>query len=149
MRDWARFRFLQTCERLKIPQDRWPKFKEAITLPPKGVHPKKIPSFIAPPMDLLRDSPSEWRKKAEAEFRKHCDEFLNRVDQDIKDLIASGILTKIDRPKNPASTNLRYEWAAKRYCYNEPYKKMATGEHTPEKIRKAVAAILAESEITE
>ena len=149
-RDWARVRFLQACERLGIPSNRWPRFTEVLTLPaaksPLSYASRPMP-FPVPPFNILQDSATAWRARAEGSFRKHCDAVLLSVKATIEKLVSGGTLTKVEQPKDKASLELRYEWAAKRYCYNEPYKDLATDKHSPEKIRKAVAKVLAEAEI--
>ena len=148
-RDWARVRLLQACERLKIPEDRWPQFNH-FTLPAKDLRlSTTAPAFQPPRFDLLRDTHAQWRKKAVDLFRRHCDAFLETVDGKMGDSVTGGVLTRIERSKDRISPLvLRYEWAARRYCYNEPYRDMSTAEHSPDQIRKAVTKILAETEIS-
>ena len=148
-RDWSRVRFLQACERLKIPEDRWPQFTEALNLPGQSPARYGVTStpFPVPHFDVLRDSATEWRARAEEVFRKHCDAVLSSIAIRIQELVSIGVLTRIERPKDMASLNLRYERAARRYCYNEPYKDLATDKDSPDKIRKAVAKIFTEAQI--
>lgn len=147
-RDWSQVRFLQACERLQIPHNRWPNF-DSLILPAKGAHAYlKAPVFPVPSFDVLHDADTHWREKAENLFRQHCDAFLGKVAANIASDVAKGVLTKIERSKDKSSpVPLRYEWAARRYCYNEPYKDMATRECSPEKIRKVVAKIFRDTDI--
>ena len=148
-RDWARVRLLQACERLRIPEDRWPEFNH-FTLPAQDLRLRMTASSFQPPsFDLLRDTGAQWRKRAAALFRRHCDAFLETVEGKIGDSVTGGALTRIERSKGKKSPLVqRYEWAARRYCYNEPYRDLATVEHSPDQIRKAVAKIFAEVEIS-
>src|SRR2546422_7133326 len=77
-RDWSRVRFLQACERLSIPYDRWPNF-ESLKLPGDHHYNMKGAVFPIPAFDILRDSATQWRNRAEHLFRQHCDEFLKKV----------------------------------------------------------------------
>ena len=148
-RDWSRVRLLQACERLGIPEDRWPHF-DHVTLPAKDVRLNLTASCFQPPsFDVLRDTDTQWRERAVDLFRRRCDAFLETVEGKIGDSVTGGVLTRIERSKDRISPLvLRYEWAARRYCYNEPYRDLSTSEHSPDKIRKAVAKILAEAAIS-
>jgi hypothetical protein len=44
---------------------------------------------------------------------------------------------------------LRYEWAAQRYCLKKQYKEMSTDVYTAEQIRKIVTAIFREADLPE
>jgi hypothetical protein len=46
---------------------------------------------------------------------------------ELRVFVKSGFLTKLERPKGEPPLHLRFEWAARRYCLNEPYKEMAKG----------------------
>jgi hypothetical protein len=142
-RDWARVRLLQACDRLNIPEDRWPKFSEELILPSEYRPVYQMAPFSPPELNDLREAPGEWMEKAVRLFRVHCTRHLERVMARIQYDVKRGILTRIPQPKEKSSAlALRYEWAAKRYCFNEPYKAMATDEYSPERIRKAVNKIL-------
>lgn len=147
-RDWSRVRFLQACERLRIPPDRWPKFK-TLTLPGDAHHYiQDEEPFHLPRFDILQDSIEGWRKRTDQAFRAHCENFLKRVSDGIADAVSRGILSKIERHSEKAAPlQLRFEWAARRYCYNEPYKDLSTAVHSPETVRKAVAKVFLETEI--
>jgi hypothetical protein len=146
-RDWSRVRFLQACEKLNIPYNRWPDF-EPLKLPGDHHYYMKSPVFPTPAFDLLQDSATQWRENAEHLFREHCDDFLKKVSNGIGKAVTSNVLMRIERPKDSGSPlALRYEWAARRYCYNEAYKDLATNEHSPEKVRKAVTKIFSETDI--
>lgn len=147
-RDWSRVRLLQACDRLNIPEDRWPKFVEELKLPANYRPIYEMAPFIPPEFCDLRDAPGEWMENAVRLFREHCERHLERIAARIQHDVAHGILTKIAQPKEKASAlALRYEWAAKRYAFNEPYKVMATAEYSPERIRKAVSNIFRECRI--
>jgi hypothetical protein len=144
-RDWARVLLLQACERLNIPEDRWPQFSEELRLPADYRPIYQMAPFNPPEFSDLRDTPGEWMENAVRLFRKHCAEHFERIAARLQYDVSCGILTKIPQPKEKASAlALRYEWAAKRYAFNEPYKAMATNRYSPERIRKAVNRIFAE-----
>jgi len=147
-RDWSRLLFLQACERLRIPIGRWPQFEEGITLAIDLKHIAKFAPFCPPEYNELRDTPSGWQARADRLFREHCEQALERVQARIHYDVEIGILTKIPQPREKStSLEMRYEWAARRYCFNEPYKDMATDEHSPDKIRKSVNTIFREAEV--
>jgi hypothetical protein len=76
-------------------------------------------------------------------FRKHCDEFLEHMLGKIQRSVDGGALVRIKRPRDTATPEqLRYEWAARRYCLGERYKDMATDRHKNFAIRKTVHRIL-------
>lgn len=147
-RDWSRVRFLQACERLGIPESRWPNFDNFV-LPSKEGHAYlPAPPFRTPSFNVFFDSDMSWREKAESLFRQHCDTFLKKVAAKVDDDVARGVLTRIERSKDRSSPlTLRYEWAARRYCYNEPYKDLATNEYSPSNIQKAVSKIFEDTAI--
>jgi hypothetical protein len=60
----------------------------------------------------------------------------------VDEIVARGIFGKVStvRDKN-TPIELRYEWAARRYCLRTPFKVMATDSHDADKIRKAVAKV--------
>ena len=141
-RDWSRVRFLQACERLEIPYEHWPDFGK-LSLPPKVRVGKRPPVFTPPHFDPLREGIGEWRRKAEGLFRKHCDEFLTKVSEDLKGFVKSGVLTRIERSQGEAPPKLRFEWAARRYCLGERYKSMASAKYSDVAIRRTVSRMYA------
>lgn len=147
-RDWARVLFLQACERLNIPQGLWPTFSEPLRLPGRASNLFQMAPFISPPFDELRDSPGEWLENSMRLFKEHCAKALERVEARIKYDVDNGILTRIPKPKEKRSAiSLRYEWAARRYCFREPYKDMASSTNSADSIRKAVIKILKEAKV--
>jgi hypothetical protein len=150
LRDIHRALLLQACHRLKIPDDRWPVFTGGLMVRPEGYGhvSHEFPAFRLPIFEQNQESLMEWRSRAERLFREHCDIFMKMVDQQIEHQIKTGSLTRVVQPDEKASPlNLRYEWAARKYCFNEQYKSMASGKHSPETIRKAVSKILSEGEV--
>jgi hypothetical protein len=140
--------FLQACHRLDISDDLWPDFR-SLTLPQKVAITKVAPPFTAPGINILLQGASEWRKKANQAFRKHCDDFLTKVAEDIKDSLATGYLTRIKQAKGRASVALRFEWAALRYCLGKSYKDIAKDEKefNDQAIRQAVHRIYVSAEL--
>ena len=148
LRDWSRSQLLTACARLRIPVERWPVFADPLDVPARLDSIPSFPSFSPPLFDILYESPGEWRDKAIAAFREYCDYLVRATEEALKVMIEKGSLVKIPVPKEKNSTlALRYEWAARRYCFNDPYKAISSDEHSPEKIRKAVRKIFTEAAV--
>ena len=151
---WARVRFINACIRLKISKSQWPKFTVGsdIIFPPQRF--QLLPSvkfvFEPPPFDFAIEFPSEWRQKTEVAFRAYCDDYVKRCVKGVDEMVAAGHFEKmpIVRDKN-VSLDLRYEWAAQRYCLKKQFKELASDQHSAEKIRKTVGKILSELGLTQ
>lgn len=140
-RDWSRVRFLQACDRLKIPYDLWPRFQH-LKLPAKGVRAYiRAHPFALPPFDVLRDSDAEWRARAEDLFRQYCEKFLATVSKKLDNDVSAGNLVKIEKPRDTTPLELRYEWAARRYCLREPFKEISTAGYSPDRVKQTVYSI--------
>ena len=84
-----------------------------------------------------------WRKRSEDLFKAHRDHYMRFVEEQLARKVESGAVVRIEQPDEDAiPLDLRYEWAARRFCFNEPYKDMATADHSPDTIRQAVKKIL-------
>ncbi len=141
-RSWARRRFLETCRRLLIPEDKWPAFSERTDFPPRDYatsFPTTDHGFVLPSFNFVAESVTEWRTRAETLFRARCDKYLATCLEIIEGLEKDGYYTRIEivRDKN-TPINLRYEWAARRHCLGEQFKSMSSDAHSADKIRKAV-----------
>ena len=151
-RTWARLRFIDACKRLNIPEDKWPKFEldGLYVWPPTKfkLEPALKPVFEVPPFDFVSESPTGWRKRAEASFRLHCDEYIEQCLKGVDEMVRRGLFEKIEivRDKN-TPLDLRYEWAARRYCRDEDFKAMSSDEHKADKIRKAVYKVFDDTNI--
>lgn len=149
LRDIHRAFLLQACRRLKIPEDRWPTFPGGINLMGMiGRISVSLPAFEMPEFSELSESLPAWRKKTEKLFRAYCDSYMKLIDEEIDRQLQAGRIVRIEQPdENAIPLNLRYEWTARKYCYNEPYKDMASANHSPETVRKTVSKILNKAEI--
>jgi hypothetical protein len=149
LRDIHRALLYQACHRLKIPQDRWPTFSGGIIVRPEGHIRLQFPVFEIPVFEQNHESLTTWRKKTETQFKNHLNHYATLADRQIKHAVKSGVLTPIEQPDERACPlKLRYEWVARRYCFNEQYKALAgAGKYSPETIRKTVAKILLEGKI--
>ena len=56
-------------------------------------------------------------------------------------------LTPIPQARDTTPMDLRYEWAAKRACYNTPYKQLVEGGYSEDRIKKTVASIFRDAGI--
>jgi hypothetical protein len=102
-----------------------------------------------PVFEQNHESFAVWRKRVEGLFKEHLNSYGVLAERNIKHAVKSGVLTPIVQPDDKACpVKLRYEWTARRYCFNEQYKDIAgTGKYTPETIRQSVSKILSEGEI--
>jgi hypothetical protein len=51
-------------------------------------------------------------------FKEHCDLYVKLVDRQIKHQVKTGAMVPIVQPDEKATPlKLRYEWAARRYCF--------------------------------
>ena len=143
-REWTRMALLYACDDLGIDQKLWPPAKgfgydyQAVVKP--------LP-FQSPNFDILRPSESQWLQLATEAFNKHCQDTISEVRSSIRKSIQDGTVRQVKQTRNASPLRLRFEWAVRRYCLREAYKDMSTKEYSPERIRKAVRAILAEAEL--
>ncbi len=148
-KQWARFRFLQACERLNIPSDRWPKFAN-LDLPREQAFSYltrdtlSIPSFFP-----LHESEAEWRQRAQELFDAFLDMHATKFRSWFKEEVDKGTVTKVKPIRDTTPLDLRYEWAAKRICYNTPFRELAKQEaakgYTEHRIKQAVKRIITET----
>jgi hypothetical protein len=95
----------------------------------------------------LEDSIADWRRETEKLFKEHCDKFAAAMQKNIEEQVARGIIVKIDRTKGGPPLDLRYEWAANRYCMRKRYKDMVTTAYGEALIRQTVHRILKEVQL--
>jgi hypothetical protein len=147
-KQWARFRLLQACERLKISSELWPRFKDLDIPRQQYSHTQQIAqSFSVPAFHRLYESESEWRERAHGELDLFLDKFAHEFDVWFKQQIDDGHVSKIKPTRDTSPLELRYEWAAQRYCLGKQFKEMASATYSPERIRKAVRAIFKEADL--
>jgi len=139
----------QACRRLKIPEELWPIFHGGIIVRPEGHIRHQFPAFEIPVFEQNHESLVVWRKRAEKQFKEHLNSYTALTERNVKHAVKSGVLTPIEQPDEKACpVKLRYEWAARRYCFNEQYKDIAgNGKYSHGTIRKAVSKILSEGKI--
>jgi len=143
-KQWARFRFLQACERLKISSDLWPKFP-GLELPREQEFPYTTGDTLSiPPFHPLYESEAEWRQRAQQFFGRFLDMHAAKFRAWFKEELDKGTVTKVKTTRDTSPLDLRYEWAARRYCLREPYKTMCTVEWSADRIRKVVARTFTE-----
>ena len=144
----ARTAILAALDRLKIPEDRWPKFvvdyKARQAQHPKFRQRLHSPPFAPPVFDPLNQSTSDWVKAADAAWARHRDQFLEKrefwkkvgVDAEIPPSKQARLSGKT------ASVTQRYDWAAMRLC-GDPWKEIAAKEQKKEStVTKAATAVL-------
>jgi hypothetical protein len=76
------------------------------------------------------------------------DKHAARFEQWLKQQLAEGHLTKIPAARG-SPFQLRYEWAAQRYCLRKQFKEMASDKYSAERIRKAVQVIFRDTGLRE
>jgi hypothetical protein len=144
-KQWARIRFLQACERTKIPPKLWPIFSD-LGFPREHHHAYGIvgEAFQITQFNVLHESEAEWRERTRQLFEKFLDKKAALFSKMLQNELAKGTLTRIRPVRGTTPLDLRYEWAARRYCYNTPYKKLATKGYTDDRIKQSVGVILKE-----
>jgi hypothetical protein len=146
---WARIRFLQACERLDIPYKLWPEFARAAVKEPTeyGVEFTTAETFSLPAFHTWSESEDEWRARARAEFERFLEKWELWYRGVLEPQIKNGSLIPIKQTRETTPLDLRYEWAAKRFCYNTPYRELAVAGYNEGRIKKTVAAIFREGDI--
>lgn len=146
---WERLWILQACERLEIPARDWPKISF-----PQLSHPglavrsilpireDKIQRLKFPPFSWLEDTIPDWKQRCHDSFDEYLQEYAAKFEALFQEALKQGIYTKIPQPRDTTPFELRYEWAAKRLCYNTPYKKLAARGYTEDCIKQTVGRIL-------
>jgi hypothetical protein len=148
-KQWARLRFLQACERLNIPSDRWPKFTRFELPREQEFRYITNDQFVLPPFQPLYESETEWQQRAQRLFEKFIGMHAARFRAWFKEELDKGTVTKVKPVRDTTPLDLRYEWAAKRICYNTPFRELAQQEaakgYTEHRIRQAVKRIITET----
>lgn len=146
---WTRIRFLQACERLDIPYKLWPDFGHAAVREPSeyGIEATTAETFSLPGFHTWSESEDEWRARARAEFEKFSEKWALWYREQLGHQLKNGSLKPIKQVRETTPLNLRYEWAAKRFCYRTPYKELADGGYNGNRIKQAVLKILKEGDI--
>lgn len=101
-----------------------------------------FPPFELPVLEELVESVPAWRKKTEKLFRERCNSHAKLVEAQIKRKLEEGSIVRVEQPDEDAiPLTLRYDWAARRLCFNEQFKDMSTKKYSPDTIRKTVSKI--------
>jgi hypothetical protein len=135
-------KILQTCERLEIPVKDWPKFKFP-QLPREIEQNFRVPDrFDIPPFRPLEESIAEWKKRCHKVLNESLEQHAQTLNTQFQNALKLGLYTKIKQVRSTTDVDLRYEWAVRRICYNTPYRKLATGGYSADRIKQAVRQIL-------
>lgn len=148
---WARLRLLHACERLKIPNELWPKIKFP-EMPRASNYGYSVNEQFQPPtFNALYESESEWRERAHADLDtlldKHAILFRNRFQSALE----AKHITPIKQTRDTTPLDLRYEWAARRFCYRKSFPELAAEEvsngkhYTEDCIKRTVNRIIREA----
>jgi hypothetical protein len=151
---WERMRILQACERLEIPTKLWPKVPFPQIPRQMAVRmfiPNRPDKLDLPPFLPLEESISEWRRRCHVAFDKTLEEYATKFGDMFEDSLKQGLYTKLPQMRETTDVNLRYEWAAKRFCYRTPYKKLANAArgYSDERIKQSVLQILKKAGLSE
>jgi hypothetical protein len=141
-KQWARIRLLQACEKLEIPQHLWPDFDMLSLTPDYEQSIEKIDPFFLPPFQMLHETEAEWKDRARTKFEEFLEAHAADLHMMFQGHLDSGRLTRIKPVRGTTPIELRYEWAAKRYCLNTPYRKLAHKGFSEDRIKQAVLKIL-------
>jgi hypothetical protein len=142
-KQWARFKFLYACQRLRIAKELWPRFQLGYPRPIR--HSYLVADTLSiPSYELLYESEAEWRKRAHELLEKLLDKHGAAFRVRLKRAVDDGLLTKIRAVRGTSPLDLRYEWAARHYCLEDDYKEMSSEKYSADRIGKTVRAILRE-----
>jgi hypothetical protein len=97
-----------------------------------------------PPFHPLYESEAEWRHRAQQLFETFLDMHAVKFMGWFQEELDKGTMTKIKAVRGTVPLNLRYDWAARKYCLGEAYKAMATDKCSADTIRKVAARIFAQ-----
>jgi hypothetical protein len=151
---WERLRILQACERLEIPVKLWPKISFPRLSRPAvrsylPIKEEKLRGLDFPPFSALEETIPDWKRRCHGCFDKYLQEYADKFEAQFKDAVKQGIYTKIPQTRTTTDMNLRYEWAAQKLCFNTPYRKLAKGGYSADRIKQAVLQILKKAKLNE
>jgi len=144
---WERLWILQACERLEIPvklrpKIPFPRFPHPAVRSYLPIKEEKLKGLDFPPFSALEDTISDWKRRCHSCFEKYLQEYAAKFEAQFQNALKQGIYTKIPQTRDTTPSELRYEWVAQRLCYRTPYKELATGGYTAERVKQAVLQIL-------
>ena len=157
----ARIEFWKACERLKIPQERWPTFDGVPMLLPGPAQPTREsnPSlgiaqfpliFTLPAFDLAMDDHRGWKTKVHKAWREFCEKEFGpylkkgtRAQEKFMGNKRSPMRFNGKKRDDVIPAALRYELAARRYCLGETWQELQKrSNYRADRIRKSVNKIL-------
>ena len=146
----ARLQIVAAFQRLGLPYREWPDFVQKFHASPQAqaLFQESIspPGFQPPDFERLTESAAEWKKRADAGWRRHRDDFL----QQCQSFVELGIDEEIPPTKNirgggrkgrNAPTDQRFEWAARRLM-GAPWKEIAAESFQVDQVKKAASEVL-------
>lgn len=156
--DIARLQFLNACERLGIPRDKWPIFGDGrLELPvpvaigqSSGIAVGSPPVFRSPAFDLFIDDRRSYGKKVNRVWRTWKTQdlamYLKRSIRTQELVTVKGNPPRFngEKRKNAIPLEIRYEWAALHYCCGTAWTELAKRNkgYQPDCIRKVAGTIL-------
>jgi len=146
---WARIRLLQACKRLKLPRQLWPELDVFITPLHYGYSHRTQGLFSIPEYFPMYESEAEWKARAHVALDTFMEPHARLYREQFRQSLRQNKLTKIPQTRDTTPLDLRYDWAAKRYCLNLPYRRLVQGGFNEDRIKKAVIAILKEAGLRE
>ena len=145
-----RLGIILALRRLRVSEDKWPDYVREYYANPER-HPKyhqrvPVPLFQPPPFDKLNQSPEDWRKDADAAWEKHRNSFLKVcvywIDAGVDEAIpAARRMRGVGEKARNASTDQRFEWAARRLIGSE-WPDIAGSVFKADQVRKTTAKVL-------
>jgi hypothetical protein len=154
---WERMRILQACERLEIPTKLWPKIsfphlpRQLAVRSYLPIKPEKLERLDFPPFSWLEETISDWKRRCHERFDVYLQEYAEKFEAQFQEALMQGAYKKIPSTRDTTPINLRYEWAARRFCYRTLYRKLADPKsgYSEERVKHAVRQILKKAGLTE
>jgi hypothetical protein len=141
-------RLLQACERLKIPNQLWPKIPFPV-LPRQQIHlyrtngPLHLPNFFP-----LYETEAQWKAKVQLFVDDFVRRETNAFSWRLRAEVRQRHLKPIKQTRDTTPLNVRYEWAAKRICLKQSFPEIAAKSKplaSVDAIKKAVYQIMRET----
>ncbi|HTX40580.1 MAG TPA: hypothetical protein VMD25_02035 [Acidobacteriaceae bacterium] len=144
-KQWERLKILQTCERLKIPLELWPNFpfpQMPMIRPIQFSDSSEGNKLQLPVFRPLEESIAEWKRRCHSALDETLDKRARILEAQFQAAVQDGLYRKVPQQRGTTPADLRYEWVAKRICYRMPYKELASGGYSAERIKQSVLQIL-------
>lgn len=148
----VRLQIIEALQRLGIPHREWPDFVRAFYTNPQerqgycaSISP---PSFQPPDFKRLNESLKEWAKAADAAWKQHRDDFMEKcqswvtlgVDEEIPPEKKTRGPGRKGRRRN-APPGAHAEWSARRLC-GATWKEIAGDRFKVDQVKKAASKML-------